>query len=244
MEVTCQVCGKPVTLQDVPDTIPAGPIRSAIMKLARMCVHSDGEGDTCYRRKWFGLVKEREDQLVQERMATVAGICPPEFQETDPQHPKMNTPPASAAMAWEFGRSGLLLVGPTGQCKSRCAYQVMKREHLAGRQCVQYSAGEWAWACLGLKHNFAAAQRWMMLVRDCDILMIDDLGKARMTYQDHEATQATELLFDVLDHRFKHHKPVIVTTQLHADDFKQKWGEHGKAFARRLSDFCVVVKFG
>lgn len=243
MEVSCQVCGKPITVMDVPETI-AEPFRGLLMRLAKLVTHGEiDDRDSCARAKWLHYARKREDELLAVRMATLAGVCPPEFQDTDLEHLKMKTPAAVEVMAWQWGKKGLLLVGPTGRCKSRCAYMVLRREHLAGRACCQYSAGEWAMECLKLRNNYAAGGRWIDMVKSCDILMIDDFGKARLTYADHEATQATELMFDVFEWRFKNHLPVIVTTNLHAADFRKLWGEHGASFVRRLTEFCVKIEF-
>lgn len=244
MEVMCQVCGNPVFLQDVPEAI-TGPIRKSLLSLARMAVHGGpgDEGNNCWRTKFGSWVRHREEEAVLRRMASVSGVCPPEFQETRLDHPMMQTPKAIEALAWQWGPRGLLLQGPSDNCKSRCAYEILRREHMIGRACCQYSAGEWALACLSLKGDYKGGMRWIETVKSCDILLIDDFGKARMTYQDHEATQATELLFDVCDYRFKHKLPVIMTTNISGKEFIEKWREHGRAFARRLAEFCEVIKF-
>jgi DNA replication protein DnaC len=84
---------------------------------------------------------------------------------------------------------------------------------------------------------------WLDAARDCDLLLIDDLGKARLTYQDHEATRATECMFDLVDYRGKNHLPMIITTQLEDQELIAKWGENGVAFVRRLLEFCDIVAF-
>lgn len=244
MEVMCQVCGKPVFLQDVPDDM--SPLfRKSLLNVARMAVHG-GPGDkeqTCWSKMFWRWTKHREEESVVQRMATLGGVCPPVFQETKLDHAMMRTPPALAALAWKWGERGLLLHGKTDQCKSRCAYEILRREHMAGRACVQYNAGEWVLACLTLRTDYKAGLRWISAVKDCDLFMIDDFGKARLAYQDQEATQATELLFDVCEYRWKNKLPVIMTTNLSGKEFGAKWGEHGKAFARRLAEFCEVIEF-
>lgn len=262
MQVPCQVCGKPVHLQDVPEfktgdgsresethvTKLDSLLRRAVIGLSKMVVHSEKaeatDGPTCYDTMLNRWRHRKEDELLAERMSTLAGTVPPEFQDTDLTHPKMTTAAALKALAWEFGPHGLLLVGPTGECKSRCAYEVLRREHMAGRVCCQYTAGEWAYRCLGMTHDFKVFDRWIKLIKDCDILMIDDLGKSRLTYKDHQATMATELLFDAIDYRCKTKLPTFVTTNLTGADFKERWGEHGQAFLRRLIQFSYGVRFG
>lgn len=243
MQVKCHVCGKPLELPDIPDTV-AEPFRSALVNIAMMAVHGDDtDAGSCAYALWKRQYDKSQSERLMERAATIDSVVPAEFQETKLDHPQMQRPIAVLALSWVFGPRGLLLAGPTGQCKSRCAYEILRREHLAGRRCLQYSAGEWSMACKSMNSNREVAGRWIHAVRECDILLIDDLGKARLAYHDREATQATELLFDVCDSRFKNHKPVFVTTNLRADDFPRLWGEHGASFMRRLVTFCEVLKF-
>lgn len=262
MEVPCQVCGKPVFLQDLPEVGEGDTtreqvagvarlgavMRRAMIGLSRMVVHSEkaeaADGPTCYDTMLNRWRKRKEDELLAERMSTLAGTVPPEFQDTDLGHHTMRTTAALAALGWQYGPHGLLLVGPAGEGKSRCAYAVLHREHLSGRVCCQYTAGEWAYRCLGMTHDFKAFDRWIRVIKNCDILCVDDLGKARLTYQDHQATQATELLFDAVDYRCKNQLPTFVTTNLTGSDFKARWGEHGNAFLRRLIQFSYGVRFG
>ena len=106
MEVMCQVCGKPVYLQDVPDDM--SPLfRKSLLNVARMAVHG-GPGDkeqTCWSKMYWRWAKYREEEAVLQRMATLGGVCPPTFQETRLDHPMMNTPSALAALAWKRGIS-------------------------------------------------------------------------------------------------------------------------------------------
>lgn len=250
--VTCQVCGKPVEVQDVTDAIGEGPLaqamRTALLSIAPAQVHDtklEGEeGPTCLEILTARKRAEQEQYYVEARKQGLALVVPAEYQNTDPKHPEMNTAPALEALSWTWGRIGLLLKGATGRAKSRCAYTILYREYMSGRTCEQFSAGEWEGRCRVASYDGRAFDRWLHRVKTCEVLLIDDLGKARLAYQDNEATRATEFMFDVLDSRGKYHLPTIVTTNMGAKEFKAKWGEHGFAFARRLVTYCKPIDFG
>src|SRR5688572_1498021 len=58
--------------------------------------------------------------------------CPEDFQGT--VRDRIPNPVRyDKVMAWTYGRKGIVLHGPTGRGKSRCAWELLRREHMAGR---------------------------------------------------------------------------------------------------------------
>lgn len=233
MMMACKLCGSPIEFAAA--ELGHGPLAENIAQF----IKTAGKNiicDSCYQSKVIPRFRAEDED---GRAASLADVLPSEFADTDLGHPKMNTQAALRALAWVFGKKGLLLCGPTGQAKSRCAYELLRRVHMAGKRCVQNSHGEWSMRCM----DYSLAVAVVEDVKGCDLFLLDDLGKARLTTWNADSTRATELLFDVFDHRMKWHRPVIVTTNMHGAEFKAKWGEHGMAMARRLAEFCEVVKF-
>lgn len=251
MESTCPSCGKVLRFDD-PESSDKGPtgLRSAdgdltpeerrliesihrrLRKLAETILC-----EKCYRERLQVRTRMDRSPSIAHQLSTLAAVVPPEFQSTDLNHGKMKTNEALKALAWTWGPKGLLLAGASGEGKSRCAYEIAKREHLKGRTVIQMTAVRFN---LELKH---ATPTWYDIVRGCDLLLIDDLGKASLGYASQDATQGTAVLFDVIDDRGRHYLPTIITTQLTSREIIEKLGENGVALHRRLVTFCDVILF-
>lgn len=248
----CPACGKPMHVSDLDSPEIKGMLaverddahRETIRKTAleflarlRAGVLCDACGDKAAGQR---LIEDRR-RVLAVQMASLDWVVPPDFQATKLDHPHMQTAAVKAALAWTWGPKGLFLVGPTGQCKSRCAYELLRREHLAGRACAQYSVVQWSIEC---NKTARTGDGWYETVKDCDLLLIDDFGKTRLTSNDSEATRATEMLFDAFDQRAKYHRPTFITTQLTSSEVTDRWGKHGDAFLRRVAQYSTVVRFG
>lgn len=70
-----------------------------------------------------------------------------------------------------------------------------------------------------------------------DLVVIDDFGTERNT------SYATELVYTIIDTRYKSGKPLIVTTNLTEKDIENPEGIDSKRIYDRLEDMCVKVNF-
>lgn len=70
-----------------------------------------------------------------------------------------------------------------------------------------------------------------------DLVVIDDFGTERNT------SYATELVYTIIDTRYKSGKPIIVTTNLTEKDIENPEGIESKRIYDRLEDMCVKVVF-
>src|SRR5580693_3800551 len=69
--------------------------------------------------------KEAEERIRIEREQKWLALCPPAFRATEIS--KLPLPQkAEEVLAWNYGPTGLLLHGPTGRGKSRCAWLAVK----------------------------------------------------------------------------------------------------------------------
>lgn len=79
---------------------------------------------------------------------------------------------------------------------------------------------------------------WLDAIHTAGIIFFDDFGKLKMT------ERAEVELFGLLDYRFAHMLPVIITTNDDPETLAARvTGHRGPAFIARLREFCQVVRF-
>lgn len=197
--------------------------------LCRVC---SGELDNKWRQLdrcegWFPI--NCHDACVPAYYATigVAGqqgemwqkICPPDFRDAWDQR-KGNAGLLKRVLAYNPKlKRGLLIRGPSGSCKTRCAW-MLTRQLMEGGLPVTFVAS------IDLPDENV---REMM---NCPCLVIDDLGNDKM-----QATREAVLL-KVLRARMDWHRPTIVTTQFNGDRLAERFndGHTAQAVIRRLRE--------
>lgn len=139
---------------------------------------------------------------------------------------------ASEIVGWiERGDATLILAGPVGVGKTYAAYAAAN--FLAG-QCQWVEAWTVGDLLEAMRPNGdPAASR---VARDCDVLILDDLGAARGT--DWAVEQFTALL----DARLRKGKRQIVTTNHAYSALEASWG--GRAMDRLRFRMCAVTMTG
>lgn len=141
------------------------------------------------------------------------------------------SPPVDAAREWaQDPHGGLLLVGPVGTGKS----------WIAGALAVEFGAP-------GHAHWWSAKAYLRALKADMDapgprplpakvaarrLLVLDDLGAERPT------EWAVKELGDLIDDRYEAETLLVVTTNLTADQRRERYGER---IASRLAQMCQTV---
>lgn len=164
-------------------------------------------------------------------------ICPAAYRETDvAQLPKNQF---DRAMQWTMGPRGLLLMGPTGQCKTRIAWKVIERlvrqEYL--RSIAVFSGVSFGHE-LAKAYKRDEAEEWLERIWEAKVVFFDDLGKLKLT------ERAETELFGVIDHRTSHNLPIITTTNDTGDTIADRMSDNrGPALVRRLREFCQVITF-
>ncbi len=165
-------------------------------------------------------------------------ICPAEYLDTDPTKlPKGNR--LNDLLNWEYGRIGFFLIGKTRAGKSRCAWMLAKREFLSGKsvRCLDYSSA----FAYGSKFQDGVkdAQRWIEKHCTCDLLLLDDVFKAKLSDSFEQA------IFIVIARRSELNLPMIITANDNPDTLKARMTEdRGPAIVSRLKEFCQVLVFG
>lgn len=208
----CRHCG--VSLGDRPEdlTIPMGRLGH----LPNVCCVSCSEAGK-ERLK-------REDQLAREQM--LAHIVPTEFMHWDE---KLGNNEALSRALGKFSmtaKKGVVLHGSTGSCKTRIAWELVKRI------AMQPETITWTWM-----DAFEASQQKGIgrEAYNSTWLIIDDLGNEQK--KGWETKWETELLH-LIRKRCEWHRPIIITTQLTPTAFKQRFfnGVAADAIMRRFRE--------
>lgn len=180
----------------------------------------------------------------QERgMKRFVELCPPLYRQTDPARLPARGKLAEV-MAWKYGPNGLLLVGPTGTGKTRCAWLLMRRLILEDCRRVTYFDGiGWGIEVAKEYGQPETTGQWLDRVCRAEILFLDDLFKAKMTEAQEQA------LYGVFDRRAAWQRPTIATMNSTGDMILARMTEtgradRGEALLRRMREFCEVVTFG
>jgi DNA replication protein DnaC len=74
-----------------------------------------------------------------------------------------------------------------------------------------------------------ASSKLMNIIHDCDLLIIDDLGKEKLT------EWSRETLYGIINYRYEHELPIIITTNYNANDLANRIGQ---ATMSRLYEMC------
>ncbi|MEQ2007998.1 MAG: hypothetical protein ABMA26_14470, partial [Limisphaerales bacterium] len=108
-------------------------------------------------------------------------------------------------MAWRYGERGLMLHGPTGMGKSRCIWLLVGREFIASRsvRVLDCAAGIKYAAKFG--DSTKAAAQWIEAACEADLLLLDDVFKAKLTDSFESA------LFAIVALRGEAGLPILVT---------------------------------
>jgi DNA replication protein DnaC len=196
--------------------------------------------DHCVERLINEEARNYFKKKTESRVSCLMRSVPPLYYETD-----KNRLPFDAVVtmdSWEFNPRGIGLVGKSGAGKSRLGIILLQRIAGQGKLCFFLPATLYANACADqfsddhqVKHK---AEITLNMAHDASVLMIDDLGKNRMT------ERAESSLYELLEYRTSHMRPTIWTsnsngTQLH----KMFSPDRASAILRRLTEFSDIYTF-
>lgn len=148
----------------------------------------------------------------------------------------------ASCKAWFEGyrageRRNLLMTGETGTVKTTQAYALLKALMRAGVNCTfDTSGGHLRHVKRAYDGDFTEEEAMEQLA-SVPVLFIDDLGKESPTQW------AVEHLFDLVDARVAHMRPIVVTTNLNSAELRARYGEAGGALVSRLAGGASVAHF-
>jgi len=165
-------------------------------------------------------------------------IRPPMFRDTEAHrlpHPHV----LQRVMAWTFGPIGLTLHGETGGGKSRCAWMLAQREHLAGKRVWGLNSASGFDYAAQFHESPAVAKEWIDRMISADVLLLDDVFKVKLT----ESFECA--LFAVVTMRTEDGRPIIATTNDTGDTLIARMSaDRGAPMIRRLRDYTKAIPFG
>jgi DNA replication protein DnaC len=172
-----------------------------------------------------------------ERRAEFRGSLPKLFRDTDKSRlPSLLT---TAIDAWNYGPQGLAFAGPSGRGKTRAMFLLLER--LARTHSVEFiTATDFGHVAAEQFSDDAIernqAKEKLRAIRSARVLLVDDLGKARLTER-----VETEL-FGLFDARTSAGHPTMWTSNLSAQGLKAMVSPDKAApLLRRLTDFTRIV---
>ncbi|MDA7515252.1 hypothetical protein N8496_02780 [Akkermansiaceae bacterium] len=207
--------------------------------------------------------QEKEDAAkAAEEAAKAAWIkaVPPLYRDTDTAHPDYPQAVHRKAIEWQKtretgegnGRLFLGLIGDSGRCKTRVISQVTKRIIWNGHCCQWVNATEfqrlvqsqWSNEKKSSNRIFESsttvgeqARASLRILRTCDTLTLDDLGKGRIT------DTVAGALYDLLEERTAQGRTTLWTSNASLDNLLQMLpADCGGPIVRRLLDFSTIIK--
>lgn len=180
------------------------------------------------------------DAIEQSKLQDVSGwhrICPACFRDTEP-HRLPSPTKLQRVLEWKHGPKGLVLHGTTGAGKTRCLYELLKREFKAGRtvsvldHSSAYRYGD------AFEQGPSAARHWIEHRCTVDILALDDIFKAKLTDSFEQA------VFTIISQRTERGLPVLLTTNDVGATLEGRMSkDRGPALVRRIREFCESISF-
>ena len=128
---------------------------------------------------------------------------------------------------------GLLLYGTVGTGKTYAAACIANELISQGRPCL---VTNFARITNTLQGMFDGKQRYLDDFNRLDLLVIDDLAAERDT------SYMQEMIFNIIDSRYRSGKPLIVTSNLTQTDLKNPVSVDRKRIYSRLLEMCVPIE--
>ncbi len=238
-QATCARCRKPFQAQHL-------KYQSAGVKMSiatGICAKCTADFD----REELAAAENRRQQAIvrNQRARDEAWIkwCPKEFRlvsegegKTELARLELDQPKLKDLLAWQ-GSRGLILRGPTGTCKTRSIWRLIRRLYVEGKTVTLLTAAQFDRECRDAGGNFTLTT-WFDRLASRDVLVLDDLGK-------HPWTPATEATwFDLVDERTREDLPILVTTNDTGNSLASRMApERAEALIRRLRDYCDTLIF-
>jgi len=216
----CRECGQPFEL-------PPFKLAVRFVHVCPACSEKHAEADQQAAKERSGLYREEGWKR----------ICPPMFLDTDPS--RLPSPSKlDLALKWEYGPRGLTLHGSSGKGKSRIAWEIMKREHRNRRSVAALDGGFAYDYASKFAVSPAEAARYVEHKMLVDLLLLDDVLKAKLTDSVEQA------LFAIVNSRTERGLPFIVTTNDTGETLATRMSEdRGPALLRRLREFSQSIAF-
>lgn len=189
-------------------------------------------------------------ERARDRLARFEVDIGPEYRESDWTHPNMQAflPVSRRVMAWQAGKRGMLISGPTGRGKTRAVSALYRRLAIdEGHEVRYFSAADWfGFLAEEVRYGRDDARKFINRHASAPIFILDDMGQqAKVSAGRDDWAQAW--FFRFLDIRRAAGLPLILTTNLSAEaiaaDPDGKKSLRSDPLIVRLLDLCEVVSY-
>lgn len=171
--------------------------------------------------------------------------CPRLYRHSHWNHPRL-LPYArqiNQVLEWQASDQGMLITGPTGRGKSRALWALLRRllAHEGREVRVWRSSDFFRLMQEQINYGRDESRAWIKAVARIPIVALDDWGQEAVTTAKADWCQAT--FFDLLDQRLGEGRPLIVTTNLTAQQIADTdaKGLRANPLLRRVLDTCTTI---
>lgn len=181
---------------------------------------------------------EEQRQKSEQRENEFWAMVPKIYQTTDESQiaPQLK----KAISEWKYGPIGIGFKGPSGSQKTRASVLLLHSLHRGGRSVFYLKATNLTKnAVEAFSDDKAIKKHALESIRhatECQILLLDDIGKGRLS------PSAEESLYALLDTRTENMLPTIWTTNADSSQLHDMMSEdRGDAIMRRLVEFSKII---
>jgi hypothetical protein len=223
----CKVCGKPID-----GATESLEMMGTLMEFTYgACEHCADMVRSHYSRGDVSTQQVSRTPLWDEQ-------CPPLYKDLLENLPeRINRRKFDKVNLWRPSQTakGLILTGDSGLGKTTALWGLFKGLEIAENRPLLLTAVE-------LQRQLSQASRDIRDVKHlthCRVLMIDDLGKEKLT------ASVAALLWEIIDSRYANRRAMIISTRYEGKDFEARFGDPvlGVDIRRRLGDCCTHVSF-
>ncbi len=174
-------------------------------------------------------------QLEHSRQVRWIKLCPGAYREI-----AFEKLPNQKAYVEAMSKSGLslLLHGPTGRGKTRCAWQIVKADVFGGRTIEVLDSTAGIKFAGEFKDGADHVKRWMNRLIEAHTVLLDDVFKSKIT----EAFDA--FLYAIIDQRVSNERKIICTCNDTGKTLVDRLSpDRAEPFIRRLREHCLAITF-
>jgi len=193
----------------------------------------------CRQAEQEQRAQREKEQERQRRLSAWIYFAPSYFQNPEEHKDKCLGSYVEAVNAWEPDErgKGLFIMGTVGTGKTTAAWMAIKKAFFQGSSCKAIESSDFSQRIAALySRDSAEAYDWIQELIHADFLLIDDLGKGKLTERVEEA------LFSVINGRMLRIAPTIITSNHDKNSFLKQWSDdRGAAILRRIKETSIVV---
>lgn len=195
--------------------------------------------DGCLPRVMASTKEDEHHGAQAARREAFERMVPPLYRSTDKT--RLRPILREAVERWKPDKMGVGFVGEAGSGKTRAATLMLRAASEEGRSVLWISGTRLARAAAecfsGNAPEREAAKKTVALASRVNVLLLDDLGKEKMT------DRAEMQLYDLLEHRTSHELPTLWTSNSNAAGLHAMFSpERADAINRRLGkEFCEHI---